>query len=52
MHFESFESDGSRWLCKHIYARTQIIMYEHVAKKKRNLFFTLWYKGAILLAEM
>jgi hypothetical protein len=52
MHFELFESDGSRWLCKNIYARTQIIMYEHVGKKKKNLFFTLWYRGAILLAEM
>jgi hypothetical protein len=51
MRFESFESDGSRWLCKNSYARTQIIMYEHVGKKK-NLFFTLWYWGAILLAEM
>jgi hypothetical protein len=26
-------------------------MYERVAKKKNNLFFTLWYLGAILLAE-
>jgi hypothetical protein len=52
MHFELFESEGSRWLCNNIYARTQIIMYEHVGKKKNNLFFTLWYRGAILLAEM
>jgi hypothetical protein len=52
MRFESFESDGSRWLCKNIYARTQTIMYEHVGKKKNNLFSTLWYRGAILLAEM
>jgi hypothetical protein len=36
MRFESFESDGSRWLCKNIYAMTQIIMYEHVGKKKNN----------------
>jgi hypothetical protein len=27
-------------------------MYEHDGKKKKKLFFTLWYKGAILLAEM
>jgi hypothetical protein len=47
-----FESEGSRWLCKSFYARTQIILYVHVGKKKKNLFFTLWYKGAILLAEM
>jgi hypothetical protein len=26
-------------------------MYEHVNKKKKNLFFTLWYRGPILLAE-
>jgi hypothetical protein len=52
MRFESFESEGSRWLCKNIYAKTQIIMYGHVAKKNNNLFFTLWYSGAILLAEM
>jgi hypothetical protein len=52
MRFESFESDGSRWLCKNIYARTQTIMYEHIGKKKNNLFFTLWYRGAFLLAEM
>jgi hypothetical protein len=53
MRFELFENDGSRWLCKKINARTQLIMYEHVGKKKKNyLFFTLWYRGAILLAEM
>jgi hypothetical protein len=52
MRFESFESDSSRWLCNNIYARTQIIMDEHVGKKKKNLFFTLWYKGVILLAEI
>jgi hypothetical protein len=53
MRFESFESDGSRWLCKNIYARTQIIIYELVGKKKKkNLFFTLWDRGVILLAEM
>jgi hypothetical protein len=49
---ESFESDGSRWLCKNIFARTQIILYDHVGEKRKNLFFILWYKGAILLAEM
>jgi hypothetical protein len=28
-------------------------MYENVGKKKKNNeFFTLWYRGAILLAEM
>jgi hypothetical protein len=27
-------------------------MYEQVGKKKNNLFFTVWYRGAILLAEM
>jgi hypothetical protein len=27
-------------------------MYEHFGKKKKNLFPTLWYRGAILLAEM
>jgi hypothetical protein len=32
--YESFESDASRWLCKNIYARTQVIIYEHVGKKK------------------
>jgi hypothetical protein len=52
MRFESFESEGSRWLCKNIHARTQIMMYEHVGKKNNNLFFTLWYRGVILLAEM
>jgi hypothetical protein len=52
MRFELFESDGSRWLCNNISARTQIIMYEHVGKKKNILFFTLWYKGAIVWAEM
>jgi hypothetical protein len=52
MRFDSFESDGSRWLCRNIYARTQIIMYENVGKKKNNLFFTLWYRELILLAEM
>jgi hypothetical protein len=52
MRFELITSDGSRWLCKNIYARTQIIMYEHVRKKKKNLFFTLWYRRAILLAEI
>jgi hypothetical protein len=36
MRFELFESDGSRWLCKNIYARTERIMYEHVGKKKKN----------------
>jgi hypothetical protein len=51
MRFELFESDGSRWLCKNVYARTQIMMYEHVGKKN-NLFSTLWYRGAILLAGM
>jgi hypothetical protein len=30
----------------------QTIMYELVGKKKKNLFYTLWYRGAILLAEM
>jgi hypothetical protein len=49
MLFESFESDGIRWLCKNIYARTQIMMSENVGKKKNNLFSTLWYRGAILL---
>jgi hypothetical protein len=52
MRFELFEFDGSRWLCKNSYARTQVIMYEHFGKKKKNLFPTLWYRGAILLAEM
>jgi hypothetical protein len=52
MGFELFESDGSRWLCKNIYARAKKIMYEHVGKIKKNLFFTLWYRGAILLAEI
>jgi hypothetical protein len=42
MRFESFERYGSRWLCKNNNARTQIIMYEHDGKKKKNLFFTLW----------
>jgi hypothetical protein len=42
MRIELFESNGSRWLCKNIYARTQIIMYENVGKKKKNNeFFTL-----------
>jgi hypothetical protein len=52
MSFESFESGGSRWLCKNKNAGTQIIMCEHFGKKKKNLFSTLWYRGAILLAEM
>jgi hypothetical protein len=52
MRFESFESDGSRWLCKNINARTQMIMYQHGGKKNNNLSSTLWYRGAILLAEM
>jgi hypothetical protein len=55
MHFELFESDGSRWLCKNSYANyagTQMIMYEHVGKKKKKKLFNLWYKGAILLAEI
>jgi hypothetical protein len=52
MFFELFEIDGSRWLCKNISARTQMIMYEHVGKKPNNLFFNLWYRGTILLAEM
>jgi hypothetical protein len=54
MRFESFESDSSRWLCKNIYAWTQIMMYTNVGKKNNNnkVFFTLWYRGAILLAEM
>jgi hypothetical protein len=52
MRFELFESDGSRWICKNIYVMTKILMYEHVGKKKNNSFITLWYRGAILLAEM
>jgi hypothetical protein len=52
MRFESFESDGSRWLCKNINGRIQIIIYEHLGKKNNNLFFTLWYRGVISLAEM
>jgi hypothetical protein len=52
MRFELFESVGSRWLCTNIFAWTQRIMYELVGKKKNNLFSTLWYRGAILLAEM
>jgi hypothetical protein len=52
MRFESFESYGSRWLCKNIDDRTQVIMYELVGKKKSNVFSTLWDRGAILLAEM
>jgi hypothetical protein len=51
MRFELFESDGSK-LCKNIYARTQIITYDHVRKNNNNFFFTLWHRGAILLAEM
>jgi hypothetical protein len=34
--FELFESDGSRWLCNNLNARTERIMYEHVGKKKKN----------------
>jgi hypothetical protein len=51
MRFESFENDGSRWLCKNTPGH-RLIMFERVGKKKKNLFSTLWYKGAILLAEM
>jgi hypothetical protein len=51
MRFESFEKDGSRWLCTNIYARTKIKRQKHVGKNKNNLFSTLWYRGAILLAE-
>jgi hypothetical protein len=36
MRFELFDNDGSRWLCKNIYARTQLIMYEHVGKRKKK----------------
>lgn len=46
MRFELFENDGSRWLCKNIYARTQMIMQEHDEKKNKN------NREAILLAEM
>jgi hypothetical protein len=52
MRFELFESEGSRWLCKSTNARPQKIMHEHVGKKKKNVFFTLWYRRAFLLAEM
>jgi hypothetical protein len=52
MFFELFEIDGSRWLWTNISARTQMIMYEHDGKKTNNLFFNLWYRGTILLAEM
>jgi hypothetical protein len=53
MSFELFESDGSRWLYRNIYATAQTTMY--VGKKKKKSFFTLWalwYRGAILLAEI
>jgi hypothetical protein len=52
MRFELFESDGSRWLCKNMETGTHIIMFEHVGKNNNNLFFALWYGGAISLAEM
>jgi hypothetical protein len=52
MRFELFESDGSRWLCENYNTWARVIKYEHVAKKNNKLFFTLWYWGAILLAEI
>jgi hypothetical protein len=46
IRFELFESDGGTCFCKNINGRTQIIVYELVGRKKNNLFFTLWYRGA------
>jgi hypothetical protein len=44
-HLEATAVDGS-------VRKTQRIMYEHFGKKENNLFFTLWYRVAILLVEM
>jgi hypothetical protein len=48
-HLKATAVDGSVRMCT---VMTQTIMYEYVGKKKNNLFFTLWYRGAILLAKM
>jgi hypothetical protein len=50
MRFDLFESDGTRWLCRNLYTlytRTQILMYEHVGKKKKNLFFRDFMCGCV-----
>jgi hypothetical protein len=41
MRFELFESDGSRWLCKNIYAGTQIMMYEMIERRRRRRIYSL-----------